>query len=287
MTTRAEIAARLDLPGVSVQIRDYAWRMGEDVSSFEHDFVVSYRPYPAQISIAAQTPGGALQNFGQLMFFPADIDIQAGAANNNERVRNIWCRFDPERFNRICGGASSWEAHDLARCFDIRNSRIEQALQRLGAEVVSPGFASPLFVDSLSTVVALEIVRYFGEQDAQFRVRTREGKLSQSDFSRIVEYIESAENRCPSMEEIAKVCEISPAHLRRSFKKTTGKTVHEYAEGIRLKKARSLLSDTDLPLKEISYRLGFANSTTFSTTFKRLAGETPSGYRYRLRGLTH
>jgi AraC family transcriptional regulator len=287
MTTRAEISARLDVPGVSVQIRDYTWRMGEDISTYEHDFVVSYRPYPAQISVAARLPEGSLQNFGQLMFFPADLDIRAGSANNNERVRNIWCRFDPERFRRIWGGSPSWETQDLARCFDIRNSRIEQALQRLGSEVVNPGFASSLFVDSLSTVVAVEIARYFGEHDAQFRVRTREGKLSQSDSARIVEYIESAENRCPSMEEIAKVCEISPAHLRRSFKKTTGKTVHEYAEAIRLKKARSLLADTDLPLKEISYRLGFANSTTFSTTFKRLAGETPSGYRYRERGLSH
>jgi AraC family transcriptional regulator len=285
MATRADIAARLDVPGVSVQIRDYLWHAGENVSTYEHDFVVSYRPYPTQISVAARLPKGALQNFGQLMFFPADLEVEAGTANNNERVRNIWCRFDPDWFRRIWQSVPSWDGNDLARCFDMRNVRIEQALQRMGAEVVNPGFASSLFVESLSTVVAIEIARYFGDTGSQFRVRTREGKLSQSDFSRIVEYIESAENRCPSMEEIANVCDISPAHLRRSFKRTTGKTVHEYVEAIRLKKAQALLADTDLPLKEISYRLGFANSTTFSTTFKRLADETPSGYRYRLRGM--
>jgi len=59
--------------------------------------------------------------------------------------------------------------------------------------------------------------------------------------------------------------------------------VHEYVEELRLKKAQSLLAETDLPLKEISYRLGFADSSTFSSTFKRSSGETPSGYRYRFR----
>ncbi|MGE3747824.1 MAG: helix-turn-helix transcriptional regulator, partial [Sphingomonadaceae bacterium] len=138
-------------------------------------------------------------------------------------------------------------------------------------------------VESLSTVVAVELARYFNNSGDDLRVRTREGRFSQADLSRIVEFIECAENRCPSIEEIAKVCDISPAHLRRSFKKTTGKTVHDYVEAIRLKKAQSLLADTDLPLKEISYRLGFSNSSTFSSTFKRTSGQTPSDYRYLSR----
>lgn len=283
MTARGNIAAQMHVPGVNVQVLDYRWSAGEQISEYEHDFILSYRAYPAQVSVSARLSEGMLQNFGQLMFFPADVEIQTDAANNNERVRNIRCRFDHDWFRRIWSTSFDWEPEDLARCFDMRNLRIEQAIQRLGMEALNPGFASTLMVESLSTVVAIELARYFSNSSDDLRVRTREGRFSQADLSRIVEFIESAENRCPSIEEIAKVCDISPAHLRRSFKKTTGKTVHDYVEAIRLKKAQGLLADSDLPLKEISYRLGFSNSSTFSSTFKRTSGETPSDYRYRSR----
>ena len=285
MTMRADIASRIDVPGVSVQIRDYIWHQGDHVSSCEHDFVVAYRPYPSQISVAAHLPTGKTLNFGQLMVFPANLEVEAGIANKNERVRNIWCRFDPEWMRRHWEAVPAWDAKDLAKCFDIRNARIEQILQLIGAEVAAPGLASNLFVESLSHMVAIEIARYFNNADLPLRVRTREGKLSQLDCSRIIDYIECAENHCPSMEEIATAFDISQAHLRRSFKRTTGGTIFEYAKTVRLRKAKALLEDTDLPIKVISYRLGFGNTSTFSTTFKRWAAESPGDYRDRVRGM--
>lgn len=284
MTAQVDISAQMIIPGISVQIREYYWRAGDHVATCEHDFIVSYRPCPTQISVGPRLPQGAVQKFGQLMFFPADVEIKTGPANISERVRNIWCRFDPDWMIRIWKKIPLWDGDNLLRCLDIRNASIEQALQRMGSEVVSPGFASTLLIESLSTMVAVEMARYFSGGGSQFRVRTREGKLSHSDFSRIVEYIDSVENRCPTMEDISNVCDISAAHLRRAFKKTTGKTLHQYADAIRVKKAQSLLADTDLPLKEIAYRMGFGSTTTFSSTFRRWTSETPSGYRYRFRG---
>lgn len=284
MSARAfNVAAHMEVPGVDIQVLDYRWSAGEQIEELEHDFILRYRPFPAQVSVAARLPEGDLQNFGQLMFFPADVEIKTASANNNELTRNIMCRFNAGWFRKVWTGSSNWSNEELARCFDMRNLRIEQAIQRLGAEAADPGFASPLMVESLATVIAIEIARYFGDMREPLRIRTRDGRLSQADLNRIYEYIDSFSNRCPSIEDIADLCDISAAHLRRSFKKTTGKTVHEYVEELRLKKAQSLLAETDLPLKEISYRLGFADSSTFSSTFKRSSGETPSGYRYRFR----
>lgn len=283
MSARGNISAQLEAPGVNIQIWDYHWDEGEQIYQCEHDFILSYRSHPAQVSVAAKLDDGRLQKFGQLMFFPADVEVNTAAANNNERVRNIQCNFNTEWFRQIWGGSVNIGPDDLYRCYDMRNLRIEQAIQRLGMEAINPGFASKLMVESLSAVVAIEIARYFNGPAEDLRVRTREGRLSQIDLLRITEYIENFETKCPSISDIAHVCNISPAHLRRSFKRTTGQTVHDYVETIRLRKAQKLLVDTDLPLKIISYRLGFANSSTFSSTFRRISGETPSGYRCRAR----
>ena len=62
----------------------------------------------------------------------------------------------------------------------------------------------------------------------------------------------------------------------RLFREATGETVKSYVERVRLTKAKALLSGTELPLKEISARLGFASPSGFSVAFRRLAGETPT-----------
>ncbi|MBB6125337.1 AraC family transcriptional regulator [Sphingobium subterraneum] len=283
MRARENIVAQMAVPGVTVQLMDYRWSAGEQITYSERDFVVLYRPYNTQVTVAARTDARLL-DFGQLMFFPADLSIKTAAANVNELVRSIRCRFDPEWFGKVWNTLfERWDDEKLEKCFDMRNVRIEQAVRRLGVEITNPGFASPLMIESISNVIAIEIARYFRDSDNDMRVRTRAGKLSEADISRICEYVSGVENKCPNVQEIAEHCDISPAHLRRSFKNTTGQTVYKYVEDIRLKKAQHLLADSDLALKEISFRLGFANSSTFSSTFKRISGESPSEYRYRHR----
>lgn len=283
MSAKEMVAAHLDARIAKVQVSDFIWNEGEEIHQVNDNFIIGYRPYPAQVTVAAQLNNGRLQSFGQLMFFPAKVEVVTDPANCNERVRNIRCHFNAEWLRQIWRSMPQWESGSLGRCFDMRNLRIEQAIQRLGYEALNPGFASTLMVESLSTTIAIEIVRHFNASPDSMRVRTQEGKLSDADISRIVEYIDSCENHCPNIDEIANVCDISPAHLRRSFKRTTGRTVHDAVEKIRLRKAQNLLVSTDLPLKVISYRLGFANSSTFSSTFRRASSETPSDYRRRLR----
>lgn len=283
MSAKEVVSAHIDSRIAKVHVSDFLWQEGEEIHQLNDDFIIGYRPYPAQVTVEARLNNGRRQNFGQLMFFPAKVECVTNAANSNERVRNIRCRLDAEWLHQLWKSIPQWESSSLTRCYDMRNLRIEQAIQRLGYEALHPGFASTLMVESLSNTIAIEIVRHFNASPESNRVRTQEGKLSDADLSRILEYIDSCENHCPNIDEIANVCDISPAHLRRSFKRTTGKTVHDAVEKIRLRKAQNLLISTDLPLKVISYRLGFANSSTFSSTFRRASAETPSDYRRRLR----
>ncbi|MBQ4914223.1 helix-turn-helix transcriptional regulator [Maribacter sp. MMG018] len=67
--------------------------------------------------------------------------------------------------------------------------------------------------------------------------------------------------------------------LDREFLRVFGLTVHQYSIAQKIKKAQSLLSNTDLPIYEIAEEIGYKNATHFSAAFKREVGMAPKNYR--------
>ena len=57
---------------------------------------------------------------------------------------------------------------------------------------------------------------------------------------------------------------MSVSTLRRRFKQETGQPLHEHVRHRRLMKARALLDETDLPVKEIAERLGYSDVYFFT-----------------------
>src|SRR5688500_6051138 len=154
MTARTcNVSAEMNLSGVDIQVLDYRWDVDESISECEESFILRYRPYPAQVSVAAHLKSGRLQDFGPLMFFPAEMGVWTTPAKVSQRARNVMCRFADSWFREIWPDRPSLSGSDLARCYDMRNFRIEQAMQRLGSEVETPGSASPLMVDSLTKLI--------------------------------------------------------------------------------------------------------------------------------------
>ena len=94
-----------------------------------------------------------------------------------------------------------------------------------------------------------------------------------------VEYIDVHLDRNMSISEIAEVAHLNPQYFMRTFKKETGKPVLEYITERRLRKARELLAQTNLPITEVALAAGYDNFSYFSKLFKRNEGVTPSDFR--------
>ena len=56
---------------------------------------------------------------------------------------------------------------------------------------------------------------------------------------------------------------------------------NEYISKLRIEKAITLISGTDMPFSEIAEKTGFTTPSYFSTAFKQYTGETPSQYKER------
>lgn len=72
---------------------------------------------------------------------------------------------------------------------------------------------------------------------------------------------------------------VSPGHLGRLMKKETGQTFVEYLTNIRMKKAETLLKQTDLKGYEIGEQVGITDPHYFSVVFKKSIGRSMNEYR--------
>ncbi|MEC7258808.1 MAG: helix-turn-helix transcriptional regulator, partial [Pseudomonadota bacterium] len=71
---------------------------------------------------------------------------------------------------------------------------------------------------------------------------------------------------------------VSERSLHRKLAET-GTSYRQILDNVRLRRARELLDNSDLPMSEISERLGFSEMASFSRFFRRVAGLPPSNYR--------
>ncbi len=81
-----------------------------------------------------------------------------------------------------------------------------------------------------------------------------------------------------SLKAIAEQMSISPIYFHNTFKASIGKTLRDYVEEQRIKKAIKLLTTTNHSLTQIAYESGFSSQSYFSYVFKRKMKITPREY---------
>jgi AraC-like DNA-binding protein len=83
------------------------------------------------------------------------------------------------------------------------------------------------------------------------------------------------------VEEMARAAGLSRAHFSREFRRTFGESPHAYLLTRRLERAAMLLRSTDRSVVEICLAVGLQSVGSFTTSFTRTFGMSPTGYRAR------
>lgn len=85
-----------------------------------------------------------------------------------------------------------------------------------------------------------------------------------------------------SLDEICTAIGMSKFHLCRTFKSSTGATVMEYLNNLRLTKVHSMLFDTACTLEEIAEKTGYMSAVNLNRAFKKIYGMSPRQFRKTL-----
>ena len=81
------------------------------------------------------------------------------------------------------------------------------------------------------------------------------------------------------VEELARAAHLSRAHFSREFRRAFGETPHRYLLTRRLERAAALLRHTERSVAEICFAVGLRSVGSFTTSFGRVYGMSPTVYR--------
>lgn len=108
-------------------------------------------------------------------------------------------------------------------------------------------------------------------------------------YTDIVDYISWRIHENIKVSEIADYFEYNEKYLTTFFKKVSGTSLKAYILNRKTELAKALLTDSNQPIAQIGYDLGFTDNHNFSSAFKKITGQSPSEYRgtYAERMLFH
>jgi len=86
---------------------------------------------------------------------------------------------------------------------------------------------------------------------------------------------------------LAQAARLSPAHFSREFRRAFGESPHQYLLTRRLERAAALLRTTDQSVAEICLSVGLTSIGSFTTSFTRTFGKSPTVYRAEFPPASH
>lgn len=100
-------------------------------------------------------------------------------------------------------------------------------------------------------------------------------------LARVLERLHDDPCTTLSLQDLATLAGVHPAHLARRFRQVQGVSVGEYRRGLRISLACDALGDRRRSIAEVAAAAGFADQSHFARVFKRMVGDTPRGFRQK------
>lgn len=108
----------------------------------------------------------------------------------------------------------------------------------------------------------------------------RDAEPKMTPVEQILDYLNrNYANPDISLDHLGDIFGMSPRTVSKLFKAGTGIRFVDYVMELRMKRAESLLLDTELPVQTIGEQVGYPQVISFIRTFKRVTGVTPGEYR--------
>lgn len=188
------------------------------------------------------------------------------------RVTNFY--IDPHF--PLLGSGSRFTHTELRPQLFFVDPNLWTTTQKLKAQMQQPGSVDRGYVEALSTTLAHELIRASAGLSPPTLQR---GGLSAWQQRNVADYVLAHLREDIPLREMAQVAGLSPYHFARAFKQSFGVPPHRYHLALRMERAKLWLEDAKASITEIGAELGFSETSSFSTAFRKFTGVAPSEFR--------
>jgi len=149
--------------------------------------------------------------------------------------------------------------------------------RQLAHEVSIGAPGGRLCFDALTLQAGVHLLRNYATM--RFKPPRPQGRFGSAQARLVEDYIEHNLARNITLEELAGVCNCTPAQFARKFRVHYRMRPHSFVQQRRVEKARCLLGRNTLALKEIALDCGFSDQSHLNRVFRKWLGCTPGQYR--------
>ena len=214
--------------------------------------------------------GHQVHRIGEMMFIPAHQRLRSSWQGGRQRSVCILFNRANDWMDR------DWTARELDSMLDMRDGTMRAVMLRIAEELLQPGFESSLMIEALCMQMAVLLRRQW--QRIGVESLDDGATLASRQLSSIKERLDCP-GPSPSLVELARSCGLSTRHFGRLFRQTTGRSFTDFAVERRIERAKALLTDSSVPIKQIAWQCGFQTAAAFSVAFRSMAGMPPSAFR--------
>jgi AraC family transcriptional regulator len=224
------------------------------------------------LRVRAQTRPGAI------VIIPAGHD---GRWDIDGMVDVSHVYLTPERLHKSAEALTGGKSVDLLDrvCFD--DPRMTHILTLLSEEQATSDPSARLFLEQAIDLLCTQLVRGHSSFAALVDPAPKRG-LADWQVRRVTTYMRSMMEQEIGLDELAALVSLSRFHFCTAFRLATGRTPHQWLTGLRIDRAKEMLTDPLLPVTEIGLCVGYQTPSSFAASFRKLVGATPSEFRRRL-----
>jgi AraC family transcriptional regulator len=167
------------------------------------------------------------------------------------------------------------QLHDVLKSHDLIVTAAVAAITR---EAEQQPLGGALYVEAVATQLAVHLFRNYAS--VRFREPKGKGRLSPAQVRRLTGYIDNRLHEQLNLETLAAVAGVGLWTFTRHFRESFGRTPHAYVIERRVDRARRLLAQGGLPIKEVASVCGFADQAHMTRVFQTHLHTTPAALRF-------
>ncbi|CAI6045147.1 HTH-type transcriptional activator RhaR [Paenibacillus sp. JJ-100] len=156
---------------------------------------------------------------------------------------------------------------------------LNAAFNRWGLQQKTPDQRSLLHLNHFPNMKdAVQYLYLAADELVNFK-RSNEEERANLVVQSICNYIKHNLDKDLTLVRLAELHHFNPSYLSRFFKQEMGINLSEFIDDCRIRRAKELLLNQELMVREVALQVGYESPHSFTRLFKKLTGKTPQEFR--------